>query len=386
MHRASRGERESEGPEPGVQIEHRTGPPDAAEDLLDEDRLGRLACLQKGARRIGDGDPRQHHPNRPALEDKDLFAGRTPDDAGEVAILCKPGERFESAEAWPFGGFDQEVDAAVGSGQSQLSRPARRHEVTPDKAQLVNETDKGGLEHRALRQIDEVVAKPLAEADPCRDPRIVRPRQAQPRAPPCRRDNLQRLHEARLDTDPFERAVKSAELECSIGSLVEMLQRAAAAMAEMPAGGFGAPAPGGQPLDNPAFAPAAAAGAEPDTYMVARHREGQKHRLAVMFGDPVAARADPLDEVVGVPLVPATRSRHHLAPLFSRGCSRATASRHGRRSRGQYGASILRMGSARRRGAAGSGRGPGDRRCAVVLDSGRCRRGERRLGNPVSVW
>ena len=162
--------------------------PDPAKDLLDEDRLGRLTRLQKGSRRIGDGNPRQHHPNRPALDNEDFATVRAPDDAGKVEVLGKPGQRFESAESWPFGSFDQQIDAAVGAGQGQLRCPARRHQVTPEAPQLVDETEKRRLEHRALSQIDEVVAKPLTEADLRPNLRIVGPHQTQPRTPPRRCD------------------------------------------------------------------------------------------------------------------------------------------------------------------------------------------------------
>jgi len=45
MHSPFCGERKSEGAEPGVQIEHRAAPPDAAQDLLDEEDFGRWARL-----------------------------------------------------------------------------------------------------------------------------------------------------------------------------------------------------------------------------------------------------------------------------------------------------------------------------------------------------
>src|SRR5215831_188984 len=95
-----------------------------------------------------------------------------------------------------------------------------------------------------------------------------------------------------------------------------MLQRAAAAMAEMRARRSGAIFARVQPFDDPAFASAAAAGPEPRAHAVARHREGQKHRLATVFGDTVAPPAEPLDtkldDLVGASLAPATRARHHV--------------------------------------------------------------------------
>jgi hypothetical protein len=94
-----------------------------------------------------------------------------------------------------------------------------------------------------------------------------------------------------------------------------MLYRAAAAAAEMRARRLSAPVPGVQPLDNPALASSASAGAEPRADAVARHREGQKDRFAVAFGNAVALRAEPfdrkLDEPVCASLIPVERPRHH---------------------------------------------------------------------------
>src|SRR5262249_17906323 len=44
--------------EPGEEVEHGTAGADTAKNLFDEHHLGRLACLQKGAGRTGDRDPR----------------------------------------------------------------------------------------------------------------------------------------------------------------------------------------------------------------------------------------------------------------------------------------------------------------------------------------
>jgi hypothetical protein len=94
-----------------------------------------------------------------------------------------------------------------------------------------------------------------------------------------------------------------------------MLYRTAAAAAEMRARRLSAPVPGVQPFDNPALASSASAGAEPRADAVARHREGQKDRVAVAFGNAVALRAEPfdqkLDEPVCASLIPVERPRHH---------------------------------------------------------------------------
>ena len=93
-----------------------------------------------------------------------------------------------------------------------------------------------------------------------------------------------------------------------------MLHRAAAAAAEICARRFSAPLLGVQPFDNPALASSATAGAEPGADAVARHREGQKDRFAVAFGNAVSLRAKPLDrkldEPVCDPLISVERPRH----------------------------------------------------------------------------
>ena len=86
-----------------------------------------------------------------------------------------------------------------------------------------------------------------------------------------------------------------------------MLQRTAAATAEMWARRIGTPTPRGQPLDDPPFASAASSGAETRPNAIARHREGQKDRFAVVVRDAVPARPDPrdrkLDDPVGLFLI-----------------------------------------------------------------------------------
>jgi hypothetical protein len=94
-----------------------------------------------------------------------------------------------------------------------------------------------------------------------------------------------------------------------------MLQRAAAAKTEMRARRIGAPFAPGQPLDDPALAPPASAGAESRSHAIARHSKGEKDRLAPVLRDAVSLRAEAfdqkLDQLIGASLVPSTRSRHY---------------------------------------------------------------------------
>ena len=74
-----------------------------------------------------------------------------------------------------------------------------------------------------------------------------------------------------------------------------MLQRAAAALAEMSAGGLAAPGPGGEPFDDPAFPSSAPTDAEPRPNPVAGRGKGQEHVFAVVVGDAVSPSSEPLD-------------------------------------------------------------------------------------------
>jgi hypothetical protein len=103
------------------------------------------------------------------------------------------------------------------------------------------------------------------------------------------------MHQIRIDPYAFEGRVKSSELCRPVGSRIEVLQRAAAALAEMPAQRLAAPRPGDEPFDSAAFLPSAPADAEPSADAITGHRKGQKDRLAVVVGDAVSTRPQPLD-------------------------------------------------------------------------------------------
>ena len=94
-----------------------------------------------------------------------------------------------------------------------------------------------------------------------------------------------------------------------------MLHGTTATAAEMCARRFDAPFPGVQPFDNPALASSASAGTEECADAIPRHREGQKDRFAVAFGNAVALRAEPFDRKLHEPvcpsLIPVKRPRHH---------------------------------------------------------------------------
>jgi hypothetical protein len=82
---------------------------------------------------------------------------------------------------------------------------------------------------------------------------------------------------------------------------------------------IGAPFTPGQPLDDPALAPAASASAKFRSHAIARRRKGQKDWLALVSRDAVSLRAEPLDQkldqLIGASLVPNTRSRHYRSSI-----------------------------------------------------------------------
>ena len=160
------------------------------------------------------------------------------------------------------------------------------------------------------------MTEPLAEPDQRGQTRIARPHQAEPSSPPRRRNDLQRLHQTRIDPDPFERSVQRTKLDGTVGSSIEMLQSAAAASAEMQAWRIGTPRPGSEPLDNPTLTPCTSCSAESGAHAVARHRERQKDRCALVLRNAIPLRPEPLDRELQnrrcAFLISAKRPRHHL--------------------------------------------------------------------------
>jgi hypothetical protein len=74
-----------------------------------------------------------------------------------------------------------------------------------------------------LREIDEIMTEPRAKSDAGGLSRIARPHQTKARSSPRCWDEPQRLHEARIDADPFERTPERTELDFPIGRLIEVL-------------------------------------------------------------------------------------------------------------------------------------------------------------------
>jgi hypothetical protein len=107
---------------------------------------------------------------------------------------------------------------------------------------------------------------------------------------------MQRLDHIGIDPDPLEGGMQGASLDSAVGIGVEVLQRTAAAPAEMPASRHGTAGARSELLDDAALASRRAPRAEPSAHVIARNRKGQKDRLPGVSGNAVALRAEPLHQ------------------------------------------------------------------------------------------
>src|SRR6185312_6677266 len=136
----------------------------------------------------------------------------------------------------------------------------------------------------AFRDIDQPMALPRVKPDPTA-------RELEPRAAPRPRlQPPQRMDRRAAQALMRERGIEPGELGGGIGITVEMLQRAAAALAEMAAGGLHTRAGHEQLIERRRPALAAAA-QQPRAQLIARRGKGQKDRLAAPASDAVAALA-----------------------------------------------------------------------------------------------
>jgi hypothetical protein len=146
-----------------------------------------------------------------------------------------------------------------------------------------------------LAQIDEIVGKALAEADPAGLARIARAQNRKARPPPCRRYDAKRLDCPRADPRPLEGGSPAGYLDAAIGLRIEVLQGAAAATPEIPASGLGVLVSGSNQFGHSRLMAIAAAPLEHNPNLIARRGEGQLNRLAMPSCDAVAVAADSLD-------------------------------------------------------------------------------------------
>jgi hypothetical protein len=78
---------------------------------------------------------------------------------------------------------------------------------------LVTTANNGGLQYQAFRDIDQIVAEPLAKADAGGKKRMTRSHEPNARPPSCRRHNPQWPDDTAVDADPFEGGAQCPELD-----------------------------------------------------------------------------------------------------------------------------------------------------------------------------
>jgi hypothetical protein len=164
-----------------------------------------------------------------------------------------------------------------------------------DTAQWFDQSEQRRLQHRALGQIDQGVPEPLAKSHDHWRSRIAGPAQADPRPAASRRYGMQRRDDGRIDSGSRQGGLQCAELDRAIIRDGEMLQRAAAALAEMTAGRCNASRARRNALEDPAFVSRTSARTDLHANAVARHRERNVDRRATLLGDAVTLSPEPFD-------------------------------------------------------------------------------------------
>ena len=172
--------------------------------------------------------------------------------------------------------------------------PPAGTEPRRELAQRRNERDERGMQHGALPEVDDLMRHARVEADAGGAAARLLQREARP-PPRAGRHAAERRELLRHKRVLAERGLDLLLLRRDIGALRQMLERAAAAAAEMPADRRRALARR-EHRDQLGGTPLAAAFAEARGDAVAGRGKGNVDRPAVMDGNAVAPRADALDD------------------------------------------------------------------------------------------
>ena len=165
-----------------------------------------------------------------------------------------------------------------------------------DGAQLGYEGEQSRMQHGADAHVDHAMAGARIEADERRGLGRARALDREARAPARARCDLQqRRHHRGIEPMLAQRRGNLLLFRSCIGVRREMLQRAAAACAEMRADRRRALALA-QQRDELGRLALAARGTEPGAHAIARGGEGQIDGAPVVACDAVAARADAVDD------------------------------------------------------------------------------------------
>ena len=255
-------------------------------------RLG--AGLQERAGRQIDGDAAEQNLWRAVLDDRlRLVLAGLP---GKTRQPLRPGEIRQRDAAIPAGlmiGADQEIDARGGRRGRDLGLCASPQFAAQHRPQRHDQGRQGGLHHMAFPEIDNVVAfMGMETQDGAALPRPRRQGNAPPAAGRCpdqRRHG--RLGQALLP----QRFHHPPALPLGIEPVIHMLERAAAAAAEMGAGRLPPRRPRLLHRQDFRRQPLAPGFAQPDSQPVAWYAIGHIDRPALDHGDSIALAAQPVD-------------------------------------------------------------------------------------------
>ena len=269
------------------------------ENEAGEHRLAIRGCLGEAAGRQRDGDTAMDRAHRPGLRQhlRALLLRMGARHPGEPLAGQQIHQRVPARAAEPGNGADQQVDAAVGHGDMGVRPVAGLQRRFRPRAQRRDQRRDLRQHHRTGAEIDDAMAVALVETD---DGVLAPPPDGEGGAPPAAgRAEVQRFDRRVVQPVTGKQVAQQVRFPRAVGRRRQMLQGAAAALAEMGAGRLPSIRPGLQQLQQPAAEPAGAGLGQRDGRPVARRGRRHMDRPARHCGHAVAAPAEGLDGHVG---------------------------------------------------------------------------------------
>ena len=344
------GERQGEGAEAGEEVEDHgvLGQPVGDGGL--EGLLARPGGLEKGAGGKIDACVAEREGGLPADDERLGVARRADGYARQIVGGGELGEPLAVGEIEALPGDEKEVRALGRGGDEQLA--AREAQAGEAGGERLEQRLDGGERDRAAGDGDDVAAAALAVAE-AHPAAAALPGEADAAAAGRRRD-LDRAHEIGPKAQALERGQGAARLEVAIVGARQMLERAAAALAEMGAGRL-PPVRARQALEAGGVDRAGAALAQPHAPALARQAQRQVDRVGAQMADAVARSTQALDReqrLGGRAAAGAHWAGWPWPALGSRPAGRAASGRGGGRLRGRRSRD-----TPARPGSRGAGRG-----------------------------
>ena len=230
------GERQAEGAAARIKIGDAAGLSQRLDHRTPEHRLALAGRLQEGARRQHRRDLAEDHAHGPALDhDFDAAAlGMAPGDPCQIMRLGKAREALAALEAEGGVAQEQQVEAAVALRHQGFHACAGLEECGQKLVERRQQRHDGGSRHGAFDKRDDLVARARVEAE--HEIALAAHRTELGAAPARGRGHEERADLAPLEPLAGERLGEELELPRAVMLAIEMLERAAAAAAEMAAG------------------------------------------------------------------------------------------------------------------------------------------------------